>query len=78
MALGKHDDWVNIYENFSHPKVVLQVKNEEMLTEIYENAKLSGLPHYIVVTNDLIIGEPSTKTVVGIGPGRVKSPEKFG
>ena len=68
-AIKKHSDWVNIYENYSHPKVVLQIENEDKLVELYEKAKSAQLPCYLVVDAGRTQIAPNSKTVVGIGPG---------
>lgn len=49
-------------------KVVLKVKNEEDLIEIFDKAKRAGLPSTLVQDAGLTQIPPGTKTAVGIGP----------
>ena len=49
-------------------KVVLKVKNEEALIEIFDKAKRAGLPSTLIQDAGLTQIPPGTKTAVGIGP----------
>lgn len=49
-------------------KVVLKVKNEEDLIEIFDKAKRAGLPSTLIQDAGLTQIPPGTKTAVGIGP----------
>ena len=56
--------WVN--KRFT--KVVLYVKSEEKLTEIFEKANKKGLPCILIEDAGFTFFEKPTKTCVGIGP----------
>jgi PTH2 family peptidyl-tRNA hydrolase len=49
-------------------KVVLKVKNERELLEIYEKAKRAGFSSTLIMDAGLTQIPPGTKTAVGIGP----------
>lgn len=49
-------------------KIVLKVKTEKELIDIYEKAKRSGLPCVLIRDAGLTQIPPGTKTAVGIGP----------
>ena len=49
-------------------KVVLKVRDERALLEIYEKAKKAGLPSTLIMDAGLTQILPGTKTAVGIGP----------
>jgi len=49
-------------------KVVLKVKNEEALIEVFDKAKRAGLPSTLIQDAGLTQIPPGTKTAVGIGP----------
>lgn len=49
-------------------KIVLKVRTEKELIDIYEKAKRSGLPCVLIRDAGLTQIPPGTKTAVGIGP----------
>lgn len=49
-------------------KIVLKVKNEKDLIEIYEKAKWAALPSVLIRDAGHTQVPPGTKTAVGIGP----------
>ncbi len=55
-----------LHEN--QKKVVLKVKDEKRLLEIYGKAQRAGLPSTLIRDAGLTQIPPGTKTAVGIGP----------
>lgn len=53
-------------------KIVLKVRTERELIDIYEKAKRSGLPAVLIRDAGLTQIPPGTKTAVGIGPADEK------
>jgi PTH2 family peptidyl-tRNA hydrolase len=56
------------WEREAEKKVVLKVKNEEELYQVYELVKAAGIPHYLVRDAGHTELPPSTVTCLGIGP----------
>lgn len=66
---NKSDKAVIDWLNFRFTKVVLYVKSEEKLVEIYEKAKLKGLNTVIIEDAGFTCFDGVvTKTCIGIGP----------
>lgn len=68
LEMVRSQDWINKWKEIGQPKIVLKVKNEKELFEIYEQAKARGLPCFLVRDKGLTQLEPGTATCVGIGP----------
>ncbi len=60
--------WLEQWRMTGQKKVVLRVENLEELLNIYEKAKLEGLPSSIVSDAGLTQLPPGTRTAVAIGP----------
>ena len=71
--MRKHPDYIARWETFGQAKIVLKVDTEQELVALYEKAKSSNLPCYLVVDAGRTQIAPNSKTVVGIGPGWLKS-----
>ncbi len=62
-------EWLREWRSTGQKKVVLRVDSLEELVEIYEKARLAGLPASIVVDAGHTQLPPGTRTAVGVGPG---------
>ena len=71
--MKKYPQILNEWENNAQPKIVLKVKSEEELTELYRKARENGLPCDLIVDAGRTQIAPGSKTVVGIGPGKLNS-----
>ena len=58
-------------------KVVLKVKNEEALIEVFDKAKRAGLPSTLIQDAGLTQIPPGTKTAVGIGPAEEEKVDRI-
>ncbi len=58
-------------------KVVVQVKNQEELFEIYELVKAAGIPSFLVKDAGRTELPPSTITCLGIGPDKDEKIDKI-
>ena len=58
------EQWVN--KRFT--KIVLYVKSEQKLLEVYEKAQAKGLPSVLIKDAGFTVFEKPTHTCVGIGP----------
>jgi len=67
-ARKKCPDLLKIWEKEGSKKVVVEVKSEEELMKIYEEAKSSGLACYLVRDAGLTEIPPGTATAVAVGP----------
>ncbi|MDP3065255.1 MAG: peptidyl-tRNA hydrolase Pth2 [Methanobacteriaceae archaeon] len=56
------------WEREAEKKVVLKVKDQEELYQIFELVKSAGIPHYLVRDAGHTELPPSTVTCLGIGP----------
>jgi len=68
IARREHEEWWRYWWREGQKKVVLGVKSEEELMEIYTKAKHAGLPTSLVEDMGLTEIPPGTRTAVGIGP----------
>ena len=59
---------LNSYAKSGHTKVILKVSNPEEMERISEQCRLAHFAHHIVVDEGRTQIEPSSKTVLGIGP----------
>ncbi len=67
-ALRDKKSWVNEWIEQGQKKVVLRVNSEKELIEIYERARIKGLPVALIIDAGKTELQPGTKTCVGIGP----------
>lgn len=63
------DDAVRSWEEAGAKKVALLADNEQKLVRLFEEAKRSGLPAYLVQDAGRTELDPGTTTCLGIGPG---------
>ncbi|MCF8885474.1 MAG: peptidyl-tRNA hydrolase Pth2 [Nitrososphaerota archaeon] len=69
--------WADIWMREGQKKVVLKVRNEQELYQIYLKAKNMNLPVAIIEDAGLTELEPGTSTAVGIGPAPAKEIDKI-
>lgn len=62
------EDWFNAWWREGQKKVVVKVEDERELYELYEQAKATGLPCYVVNDAGLTELPRGTTTTLGIGP----------
>ncbi len=62
-------DWYNAWMREGQKKVVLKVENKEEIIGLYQDARESELPCYIVSDAGLTELPEGTVTALGIGPG---------
>ncbi|MDA4120984.1 MAG: peptidyl-tRNA hydrolase Pth2 [Thaumarchaeota archaeon] len=67
-ASTRRTQWYEEWKEQGQAKVVLKVKSEEELHELFRKAKSSGLSASIIQDRGLTQVEPGTYTCVGIGP----------
>ncbi len=67
-CMRKRPEWVSAWRLAGQKKVVLKVKSEAELREIFAKAKSMGLPASIIADAGLTQLPPGTVTAVGIGP----------
>ncbi|MBD3354021.1 MAG: peptidyl-tRNA hydrolase [Candidatus Lokiarchaeota archaeon] len=58
-------------------KVVLKIRTEESIEQLYNEAKSSNIPCYLVADAGLTQLEPGTVTALGIGPYFTKEIDKL-
>ncbi len=68
-AMNRHYDWYEEWKGEGQKKVVLKVKSEAELRELFKRAKSARLPAALVEDRGLTQLEPGTLTCLGIGPG---------
>ncbi|MCE4600041.1 MAG: peptidyl-tRNA hydrolase Pth2 [Desulfurococcales archaeon] len=61
-------EWLEAWRREGQKKVVLRVEGLEELLELYERARVDGLPASIVVDAGHTQLPPGTRTAVAIGP----------
>jgi len=76
-AMNNKKQWFDEWTKEGQKKVVLKVNNKEEIFEIYEIAKASKLPCYLVNDAGLTELEPGTTTTLGIGPGPNENLDKI-
>ncbi len=64
----REEEWVEGWKEEGQAKIVLKVKSEEELLDVYKKAMSIGLPCALVQDRGLTQLEPGTYTCVGIGP----------
>lgn len=69
--------WVNVWMREGQKKIVLKVRDEQELYQIYRKAKNMDLPVAIIEDAGLTELEPGTPTTVGIGPAPAKEIDKI-
>lgn len=62
-------EWWRSWISEGQRKIVLKVREEDMLNQILRRAKAVDLPAYLVRDRGLTQVEPGSVTCVGIGPG---------
>lgn len=67
-AMKRRENWFDAWKAGGQKKVVLKVKSQGELDEIYKRAKAAKLPSAIIEDRGLTQLEPGTVTCVGIGP----------
>ncbi|RLE62938.1 MAG: peptidyl-tRNA hydrolase [Thermoprotei archaeon] len=67
-ARKERKEWWKEWWKEGQKKVVLKVKSEEELIEIYTRAKNADLPVSLITDMGLTEIPPGTRTAVGIGP----------
>mmetsp|Transcript_13463 Transcript_13463/g.37808 ORF Transcript_13463/g.37808 Transcript_13463/m.37808 type:complete len:114 (-) Transcript_13463:76-417(-) len=68
----RRDPVLRVWEECGQPKVTLQVPNEEAMLELYQRAKETGVPTYIVVDAGRTQVAPNSRTVMAVGPWNEK------
>lgn len=76
-AMKNEKKWYEAWTKEGQKKVVVKVKGEEEIFELYEMAKASNLPCYLVNDAGLTELEPGTTTTLGIGPGPNEKVDKI-
>ncbi len=76
-AMNNKKQWFDGWTKEGQKKVVLKVKNAEEIFELYEMAKASEMPCYLVNDAGLTELEPGTTTTLGIGPGPNENIDKI-
>jgi len=76
-ALKEKSEWFNIWLASGQKKIVLQVKSEEELIELYRKAIESGLPASLIEDMGLTEIPPGTKTAIAIGPAPSEKVDKI-
>jgi PTH2 family peptidyl-tRNA hydrolase len=64
----KERRWIDEWREEGQPKIVLKVRDEEELLNVYKEALKAGLPCSLIQDRGLTQLEPGTYTCVGIGP----------
>ncbi len=72
-ATRNWNEYVLRWEQYGQAKIVLKANSEEELNQLYEKAKNANLPCYLVVDAGRTQIAPNSKTVLGVGPGRLIS-----
>jgi PTH2 family peptidyl-tRNA hydrolase len=67
-ASTRRPRWYEEWKEGGQAKVVLKVKSEPEMQELFRKAKSSGLPASMIQDRGLTQVEPGTYTCVGIGP----------
>lgn len=68
VAMKNEKRWYEAWDREGQKKVVVKVKDEDEILELYQMAKSSGLSCYLVNDAGLTELEPGTTTTLGIGP----------
>ena len=68
-AESRRSEWYDEWKAEGQAKIVLKVRSESDLHELFRKAKASGLPAALVMDKGLTQLEPGTLTCLGIGPG---------
>ena len=68
LARKKYDNWYRAWLDEGQKKVVLKIDDESQIRVLYQKAKESDLPCYIVNDAGLTELPPGTTTTLGIGP----------
>lgn len=76
-AMKNEKKWYEAWTKEGQKKVVVKAKGEEEIFELYEMAKASNLPCYLVNDAGLTELEPGTTTTLGIGPGPNEKVDKI-
>ena len=67
---------IKLWEENNQPKIVLKVKTEEELISVYKQAYEKGLACDIIQDAGRTQIARGSKTVVGIGPGKLRRYEQ--
>ncbi|RLE83167.1 MAG: peptidyl-tRNA hydrolase [Thermoprotei archaeon] len=76
-ARADHSEWWREWFYGFQKKIVLEVRSENELLEIYRKAKESGLPVALVRDKGLTEIPPNTLTAVAIGPAPSEKIDKI-
>jgi PTH2 family peptidyl-tRNA hydrolase len=70
-------EWLEAWRREGQKKVVLRVEGLRELIEVYEKAKIKGLPSSIVVDAGYTQLPPGTRTSVAVGPAPAEFVDKI-
>ncbi len=76
-AMKNNKQWFDAWTKEGQKKVVVKVKDEEEIFELYEIARASDIPCYLVNDAGLTELEPGTTTTLGMGPGPNENLDKI-
>ncbi len=68
-AMKRHEVWYEEWKEEGQKKVVLKVRSEEELRELFKAARSARLPTALIEDRGLTQLDPGTVTCLGIGPG---------
>jgi PTH2 family peptidyl-tRNA hydrolase len=68
-TMDKRSDWFGEWKEEGQAKIILKIKTEEALRDLYKKAKAAKLPAALIEDRGLTQLEPGTVTCLGIGPG---------
>ncbi|HLQ06365.1 MAG TPA: peptidyl-tRNA hydrolase Pth2 [Nitrososphaerales archaeon] len=69
LARLRKPGWYEGWKEGGQAKIVLKTESEELLMELFQKAKSSGLPASLVEDRGLTQVEPGTVTCLAVGPG---------
>ncbi len=67
-VMKRHQDWFSWWKEGGQAKIVLKVRSEEELRDVFERARSARLPVALIEDRGLTQVSPGTVTCVGIGP----------